>query len=156
MAYFADLVPCDSGSVITDDCRILAIGWLDSKHPYARGTVEIEFFRKLIRLIAHPLPTSATNLGFHVCELCRFTGGGDSVFEGAKISSRSKRTIYVPGNQALYCAPELIAHYVDSHEYKPPEEFVSAVLSCPDPTTMEFRRRILANGGGVLLKSSAV
>ena len=38
--------------------------------------------------------------------------------------------IRVPGRAGrVYSAPTLIAHYVDAHRYRPPDEFIEAVLA---------------------------
>lgn len=44
----------------------------------------------------------------------------------------------MPSGAVLYVAPEMIAHYCESHECSPPQEFVAAVLSCPEPGTQEY------------------
>ena len=36
----------------------------------------------------------------------------------------------------------MIVHYVESHQYQPPEEFVVAVLASPLPNTAEYRDAI--------------
>jgi hypothetical protein len=41
----------------------------------------------------------------------------------------------VPSGDRLYFAPEMIAHYIERHEYAPPLDFVEAVLACPLPGT---------------------
>ena len=48
---------------------------------------------------------------------------------------RGKHTAYlgngeirVRGEAAYYASPTLIYHYVVAHHYKPPEEFIEAVL----------------------------
>lgn len=33
------------------------------------------------------------------------------------------------GDGVAYAAPELIAHYVEAHDYQPPADFTEAVLS---------------------------
>jgi hypothetical protein len=41
--------------------------------------------------------------------------------------------IRVPGKgNIVFAAPEMIAHYVIMHEYRPPEEFIEAVLACAE------------------------
>jgi hypothetical protein len=38
--------------------------------------------------------------------------------------------IRVPGlSGVVYVAPVLVAHYVEAHNYRPPDEFIQAVLS---------------------------
>jgi hypothetical protein len=46
--------------------------------------------------------------------------------------------LWVPGNDVIYVAPELILHYIQEHRYRPPDEFISAVLRCPDPKTQQY------------------
>ena len=38
--------------------------------------------------------------------------------------------IRVRGANRVYAAPELVYHYVVAHQYKPPREFIEAVLVC--------------------------
>jgi hypothetical protein len=40
---------------------------------------------------------------------------------------------------AIYAAPTLIYHYVLEHQYKPPDEFVRALLTGPRPPSDEYR-----------------
>jgi len=38
----------------------------------------------------------------------------------------------------LYAAPALIYHYVVEHDYKPPQEFIDAVMTVPQPGSEEY------------------
>jgi hypothetical protein len=38
----------------------------------------------------------------------------------------------------VYVAPELVVHYIESHGYQPPEEFIAAVMACPPQESAEF------------------
>ncbi len=41
--------------------------------------------------------------------------------------------LWVPGAGSLvYVAPVLVAHYVEVHSYRPPQEFVDAILAFRD------------------------
>ena len=46
----------------------------------------------------------------------------------------------------IYVAPELIAHYIDAHEYRPPDEFVESVLKCPRMSTKEYFKALRRSG----------
>jgi hypothetical protein len=48
------------------------------------------------------------------------------------------RNLYIPTAAAVYIAPEMILHYVRSHGYRPPQEFVEAVPTCPAQDSSEF------------------
>jgi hypothetical protein len=41
------------------------------------------------------------------------------------------RELYVPADDAIYVAPYMLTHYIDTHAYRPPEVFLSAVERCP-------------------------
>ena len=41
--------------------------------------------------------------------------------------------IRVLGKSAIYSAPTLLYHYVVEHHFKPPEEFIEAILTGPAP-----------------------
>jgi hypothetical protein len=38
----------------------------------------------------------------------------------------------VAGESTVYAAPVLIHHYVVAHDYRPPDEFIAAVLAWDD------------------------
>jgi hypothetical protein len=46
----------------------------------------------------------------------------------------------------LYAAPSLILHYIDAHEYAPPEAFCEAVLACPPMGSEAYLQAIIRNG----------
>lgn len=48
------------------------------------------------------------------------------------------RNLYIPTAETVYVVPEMILHYVLAHGYRPPEEFVEAVLACPAQGSPEF------------------
>ena len=54
--------------------------------------------------------------------------------------------LWVPANGCVYVAPSLIAHYIRILEYKPPAEFVDAVMRCPEMNSPEYHRA-LADAG---------
>jgi len=66
--------------------------------------------------------------GFHTCELC-------GLF-------RASGKVAVPTNSVLFVAPEMVLHYVEQHSYRPPRDFVDAVLSCPLPGSPEYVRAV--------------
>lgn len=126
MAYFADL---DTTTQITRGPHVRAIGWLSAKHTYPRGSSSAAFIDRLRSLCqrwiesvgALDWPVAA---GPHTCELCN--------------QFRASGYIGVPAGEALFVAPEMVAHYVEQHGYLPPEEFVDAVLASPAPGTTDY------------------
>jgi hypothetical protein len=66
--------------------------------------------------------------GLHECEFCNdYSSGGN---------------LGVPAGELLFVAPQMVSHYVDYHHYQPPASFLSAVMNCPEPGTLAFRRAI--------------
>jgi hypothetical protein len=95
----------------------LNVGWLESGYAFDVGPTPRRFRWKLGKLakdIKNPM------WGFHECSLCDGPGG----------KTQGNGEIHVTGSDGImYIAPELILHYIDTHDYLPPKEFVDAVLS---------------------------
>ena len=121
MSHIADMRVLDSGHV--------AVGWLHPEHPFSRAEVPPAFLAKL-KGCAELWGESIDALnwgaagGYHTCEFCGKAWGSG--------------TFGVPAGGRLFYVPEMIAHYVEHHEYAPPAEFVAAVMACPLPGTPEY------------------
>ncbi|MFC3195969.1 hypothetical protein ACFODZ_17090 [Marinicella sediminis] len=135
--YIKDLEQCDFLPIKED--FILAVGWLDKNYDFNKGSVSIEFYKKLKELCNNPWQPFVS-AGMHKCNICQFDG---PVFNS---------NIYLPENDKIYVSPVAILHYINCHHYSPPNEYVNAVLNCPDISSMEYKKKLLSNGGGVLLK----
>jgi hypothetical protein len=124
--YYADL---GRKTQIARGPFIRAVGWLSASHPFPTGPVSEEFLTKLkticvtwaacVAVLKWPIA-----LGPHTCEFCRkFHASGN---------------VGVPANDLLFVAPEMIAHYVEAHDYVPPHAFVEAVMRAPLPGSSEY------------------
>ena len=60
-------------------------------------------------------------MGFHICEYCRAEGA-----ERPVMSSGDVRMTFINGHS--YVVPDMILHYVRSHDYLPPAPFVQDVM----------------------------
>ncbi len=140
MSWYEDLSPIDYfGSEASTHLR--AVGWLARDHPYPVGETDRETFERLRELLKDPWqPCIAA--GGHECELCQFDG------------QMGSSNLFVPGNGVLYVAPELITHYINSHRYLPPAEFIEAIMRCPDMRSMDYKKAILENGGRALVRQA--
>ena len=111
--YREDLAPC---RIIPVDPEPMgwSIGWLDENYPFATGKATSKFrsnLRQLAKDIKNPM------WGHHECEFCK----------GRKATGNGE--IHVAGPDGVtYVAPEMIVHYVDAHDYLPPQQFLDAVL----------------------------
>lgn len=132
MTYFADLSPYSflPGSIPVG-VHALAVGWLDRTHTFNTGEVPEQFIEKLFSICRnHP---SAKTRGYHPCEFCH-----DMRIESYPVTSEREGDVINLGSAEIrvvaeggywLVAPDLVIHYVEAHGYRPPEEFISAVLS---------------------------
>jgi len=151
MAYISDLQPC-THLPVEDATKLLAVGWLENAHSFSVGNVSDSFFEKLCKLIRDPWQPFIAG-GVHDCTLCQFSGGGNATFRKLAIPGRSGNNLFVPGAGVIFVAPVAVAHYIDAHRYQPPDEFIQAVLNCPEMKSIPYLKTILANGGRRLISS---
>ncbi|NVB82873.1 MAG: hypothetical protein HOV81_31135 [Kofleriaceae bacterium] len=127
--YYPDLGP---------DCQIAvgpavrAIGWLERGKPFAVGPVDRQFVARLKQHVTDAgkwLPVIA--MGPHFCDLGACDGNGGT------------SNVIVPAETCVYVAPELILHYVETHQYEPPHEFIAAVLACPEQSSDAYVAKLL-------------
>ena len=109
-SYYDDLTPYEYGR---PGINKVNIGWLDIGKDYPKGEVSKELIEK-IKLA----PTQERYKGFHLCPFCDKNKG-----RPASCTSNQQ----VEGNGKIYVFPQLLAHYIESHQYLPPKEFLDAV-----------------------------
>lgn len=134
MVWYEDLYPMEHRA-------ILGVGWLDKTMSYPKDDVDPRFVKKLADLLVdpwYPYPT----LSSHRCDFCRFSRGPVFVSIAGRSLRIGDKILFVPGDGKLYAAPNMIVHYIDSHEYAPPEEFVAAVLKCPAMDSEAYRKAV--------------
>ncbi len=154
MAEFTDLSPCTYFPVAEPN-TLVSVGWLGPSLSFQTGSAPNDFFDRLTALIADPWHPPFAAAGGHSCELCQPGVQSVSRFSGREFSSHSVQNIFVPHGGRVFVAPEGIAHYIACHRYVPPEEFMQAVLECPDVRSMAFKKLLLSCGGGMLLRDPA-
>jgi hypothetical protein len=148
MTYFKDLTPYS----YYGNEQSLNVGWLSGSERLVVGETSLEFQEKLHRFC---LDENIVRImrGFHECELCELPWGEwaskhPNYGINAGWMSIGDGEIRVIGKGVVYAAPALIYHYVVEHHYKPPQEFIDAVLIGPQPGSSEhnalleeFRKR---------------
>lgn len=118
--YYQDL---SAYTYTQEEQRTLNVGWLDKEHDYLKGEVDDRFLIRL-RLFMEQIVHDDC-FGPHRCELCN--------------QARASGEIRVFGeNGVIYASPTMIYHYVKSHHYLPPQEFIDAVLYGPLPGSTEY------------------
>ena len=101
------------------------IGWLDAEKDYPRGRTS-----KLFRYCLFVVCVYRVNImrGCHDCQFCdmeRFSNGRNFNFY-SWLGSAEIRILGVDG--VIYASPNLIYHYVTSHQYKPPSIFIVSTI----------------------------
>jgi len=147
--YFADLDRCryHSGPLDADSWQVplLAVGWLEHPHGFSLGEVPEGLLARLQNLItaaeaAHPQHNFR---GLHCCSLC------EAEHEPVEALRQSHVNLLIPGNGVVYAAPAGIAHYIESHSYLPPSQFIAAVASCPAYGSAAFFETLRAANQGI-------
>ena len=127
MAYYADLTPYNYSHHSEME---LNIGWLQKNQPFEKGETPFLFIEILKNYSEQSFTVHHTR-GWHGCDFC----------EAEKMSgSREIRIVGADGK--VYACPELVIHYIESHQYLPPQEFVDAVMSGPIPGSEEYNNVI--------------
>lgn len=135
MPYYQDLTPYEYMR-LEGFPPGLNVGWLSIDHPFKNGIVPAETIAKFKALDARGRMFLAA--GHHACEFCphlanrhpahSFEYEGETFFLGSA-------EIWVTSSAGIcYVAPNLIIHYIEAHQYLPPEEFIQAVLQMPLPS----------------------
>lgn len=96
----------------------VAVGYLDITEEYRKGPVSQNFINKL-RMIWDSGGCSMS-MGHHDCEFCE---GED------KAKSSCEKILRDKENKIEYKFPEMIFHYIEEHDYQPPEDFVLFILN---------------------------
>ena len=145
--YFADMELCTYHSGPFDagnwSVPLRAVGWLESPHLFLTGVASHALVSKLTELAIKTgsrYPHEKFR-GLHVCSFCREKGPATSL-TGSHIN------VFIPGDDVVYIAPAGIVHYIETHSYAPPPEFVAAVLRCPDPSTDDYSQMLRNSNRG--------
>lgn len=134
MTYYPDLTKYQY-SYDEDDQASLNVGWLGESAPFSIGEVEDEAIRALASNIhGHTLKKTR---GIHLCNICprpspdqfhrswpptvSVKGVGDIPYGNGEIRVAGLSGI-------LYASPTMIIHYIVSHRYLPPDDYLDGLL----------------------------
>jgi hypothetical protein len=115
MSFFEDLTPYSYFHPEEELPNTVNIGWLDRSQPFPTGITSEEFQAKLERLCQRRVKQTR---GQHPCYFCK-----------GRNRPASSSEMRVAGDRKVYAAPSLVHHYVAGHNYRPPDEFIAAVLA---------------------------
>ncbi|WP_446009239.1 DUF7919 family protein [Candidatus Electrothrix sp.] len=146
MTYYKDLTPYEYfARYVPSELTFLNVGWLNDTEPFPQEETSPEFRDKLFQFCLDEYVVNIAR-GFHVCELCSdisreqwYNEGQSRYGEKTHWLGIGDGEICVIGKSVIYAAPTLIYHYVVEHQYKPPDEFIEAVLKGPSPGSEEHK-----------------
>ena len=117
MAYYKDFTPCTYFEESRWLCRLMAIGWIERGKPFPKGRTDnavIERIHMLRDEFRAAFP-SIVFRGLHTCSLCAACNAGGATLDQSHIN------LFIPHCGFLFVAPARIDHYIQAHDYLPPE-----------------------------------
>ncbi len=137
MSYFKDLT---SFTYCKEEDDALNIGFLSGSHKFVRGPIPREILHTLIELTK---TLYIQHRGCYVCDICEPTTEvkSNSEYLSAWESTRHGSALFrvVSKSGQAYIAPTLIVHYITEHQYRPPDEYLEAVVGM---TVKEYIEKI--------------
>ena len=131
MAHFPDLTPY----AYRHEAAALNVGWLAKDHPFDTGVTPPEVVQRL-KLCCHEIGVNQTR-GLHPCDFC------EDPYAYRDDTDVGSAEIWAFGSAGtVYAAPTLIVHYIEAHDYLPPEGFINAVLQGPMPPDPTYKSRL--------------
>lgn len=114
----------------------LAVGWLHRSRPFPTGATGDDLLAALLPFCYEENLVCAVRVPRR-CPLCNEIV--PPVERDGQRTLPGTGEIRVLGENDIYAAPDLILHYVSTHNYQPPREFVQAVLLGPPAGAPEHR-----------------
>jgi hypothetical protein len=124
MSYYADLTPYNYHHYSEKEFNI---GWLQKDQDFPKGEVPEGFLDKLKKYSEFKMFQTK---GWHNCDFCEENAHG------------SNEIRVVSKDIKIYACPMLIIHYIEAHKYLPPQEFIDAVMTGPEPGTDDYKEEI--------------
>jgi hypothetical protein len=135
MAYLKDLSAYTYGDGEFAKPGTLAVGWLSRNHDFPTNPPS-DAMLDLLWLFCST--SVALARGFHDCEFCPSGSAYYAERAGRKLLLGAAEIRVFGDGTTLYAAPTLIYHYVSTHHYQPPDEFVRALETGPRPPEREY------------------
>lgn len=102
---------------------VTRVGWLTPEHPGARGDAR-QCLRTLLR--CHDAQVVLQTRGYHQCLFCRDVGVQQYPSTYGDLHLGSAELVVQGPDKQLFAVPNLAIHYIDAHNYQPPQAFIDA------------------------------
>lgn len=134
MAHFPDL--SEYGYYLADSRPgTKNVGWIEHGHEYAQETPSAQTLDLLWNFCSVAIVQMR---GRHFCDFCDRPALVSAERHGLKLALGSAEIRVFSKEGSIYAAPNLIYHYVKTHHYAPPHEFVCALHDGPVPPEDEY------------------
>lgn len=141
MAYYEDFTKYTYDRGQYKETNTLNIGWIEGTKQINRGKVSQEFLDNLWEYMKCPMHRMR---GLY-CNVC-LDGERNyfkAVYNGYEIKLGDAEIRVIDKKEdCVYAAPTLILHYIISHNYLPPSEFINAVIDGPKPGSKEYSKLV--------------
>jgi hypothetical protein len=131
MTYYEDLSPYQYvKDSIPPGVTAVNVGWLEPAEEYSQGNVPDGFIDALTIIVRDSRRMKMR--GWHSCQLPHI--GYEEPYPttvdvgGRKVSLGGAEVRVVAKSGEWMIAPDLVLHYVSNHSYKPPTDFIEAVM----------------------------
>ncbi|MEM6281319.1 MAG: hypothetical protein AAF787_03925 [Chloroflexota bacterium] len=132
--YYPDLSPYEymlRGKVDFEK-PILNVGWLEKSHEFRKGSVPPEVVKSLRRLLRYQPAIAVQTRGLHLCDICEGKSTQRVISlpgDNSKFMYLGTAELWLPSEDGstIYAAPTMIYHYIEAHDYLPPEDFIEAI-----------------------------
>jgi hypothetical protein len=122
--FYRDLSPYEYMGA--KEPNVYNIGWLDADEPFEHGIVPQEVLLNLLQLSVSPVNETR---GWHTCPFCH-AAPPITIRSGTGTIQLGDAEVRVRGRDGrVYAAPNLLYHYIEKHGYRPPAEFVEALIA---------------------------
>jgi hypothetical protein len=112
MSHYKDLTEYE---YFTNNDDSLNVGWLGIGNDHDTGNTPSEAIEKLREIVSKPIHLCR---GTQQCEFC----------ETNPPRGNGEIRVTDPDTGQTYASPVMILHYIEEHEYRPPEVFIQALL----------------------------
>ncbi len=113
------------------------IGWLDTEHVFPTAPPDDAL---LNALWAFCKVSVAQTRGGHLCPFCEEDRPLEGTRNGNCLLLGTSEIRVFSREGIVSAAPTAIYHYVETHHYKPPDEFVRALMNGPRSDSQEYFR----------------
>jgi hypothetical protein len=124
--FFRDLAPYEY-DLPSKVPNVFMIGWLDDNAEFERGEADVAFLNALRSL--YPSHQVNKMRGYHKCQLCHTTKNKGAIEASIDVDLGSAE-LWIPSSDksVIFAAPDMILHYIETHQYSPPASYKQAVI----------------------------